>query len=298
MAFGKSKETIERSMDKIITLMEQGKMNWNKPWNAGLMPQNYVSKKAYKGWNVFVTMFSGFESPYFLTFKQVQQLGGSIKKGSKGLPIIFWSKLTYTDKDDKEKQRQYLFAKDYTVFNAEQIDGIDFKTAPLNVLGTCEELDKALQTMPNPASIKHVTSDHAFYTPALDAITMPLKGQFKSTEEYYSTLVHEIIHSTGHSSRLNRPSLVESAGKHSDSYAYDELVAELGAAFMTAMYGIANEQIEKNSAAYLQGWVGRFKSDKEMLYNASRDAQKSIDYILNETVEQLLPESVSASEAA
>lgn len=298
MAFGKSKVTIEKSMDKIIALMEQGKMNWNKPWNAGTMPQNYISKKAYKGWNVFVTMFAGFESPYYLTFKQVQQLGGTIKKGSKGLPIIFWSKLQYKDKNDAEKTKSYLFAKDYTVFNAEQIEGIDFKKVALNELGTHEDLERAIAGMPEPVGIKHITSDRAYYVPMLDAITMPLKGQFKGTAEYYSTLIHEVIHSTGHSKRLNRPSLTESAGKHSDSYAYDELVAELGAAFMTAMYGIANEQSEKNSAAYLQGWVSRFKGDKEMLYNASRDAQKAIDYILKVGAEVALPESANDAEAA
>jgi len=298
MAFGKNKQTIENSMDKIITLMESGKMNWNKPWSGGTMPQNFVSKKPYQGWNVFVTMFSGFTSPYYLTFNQVSKLGGKVLTGSKGVPIMFWSKMSYKDKQDPEKMKQYLMVKTFTVFNAEQIEGIDFTSAPLNTLGTCEELETAINSMALPVTIEHSSMFKACYSPLFDKVKMPLKGQFKSEAEYYSTLIHETIHATGHKARLNRPSLVDSAGKHSETYAYDELVAELGAAFMTAMFGIANEQSEKNSAAYLQGWIKAFKNDKEMLYNASRDAQKAIEYIIGKALPVESTEGVEMSEAA
>lgn len=285
-----NKETIEKVTDKIIEKIEAGKVNWNKPWNAGAMPQNYVSKRAYRGWNLFVTLFSEFESPYYLTFNQIKKLGGTIKKGSKGLPIIFWKnfKKEVKKEDGTKETKSFLIAKDWTVFNAEQVEGIDFKKVELNELGTCEELEAKINGMPEPVLIEHHTSDRACYYPAMDVINMPLKGQFNSTGEYYSTLVHETIHSTGHKKRLNRDSIngKENFDSYKHAYSYEELVAELGAAYLTAMFGVQTEDTQKNSAAYLQGWLKTFKSDKQMLYKASADAQKAVDYILNEKAKE------------
>lgn len=284
-----NKETIEKVTDKIIEKMEAGKINWNKPWNAGAMPQNYISKRAYRGWNLFVTLFSEFESPYYLTFNQIKKLGGTVKKGSKGLPIIFWKNFVKEiDKGDGTKEtKKFLIAKDWVVFNAEQVEGIDFKTVKLNELGTCEDLETAIASMKEPVTIKHSTSDRAFYAPLMDYISMPQKGQFNSTGEYYGTLVHEVIHSTGHKKRLNRESLNnEGFDSYKHSYSYEELVAELGAAYLTAMYGISDEKTQTNSAAYLQGWLKTFKSDKQMLYKAAADAQKAVDYIVNKQEEE------------
>jgi antirestriction protein ArdC len=280
-----NKETIEKVTNKMIERMESGKLNWNKPWNAGTLPQNYISKRAYRGWNLFVTLFSEFESPYYLTFNQIKKLGGTIKKGSKGLPIIFWKnfKKEVTNADGTKGEKSFLIARDWTVFNAEQIEGIDFKVIQLNSLGTCEELEAKINSMPEPVTIKHKTSDRACYIPMFDEIHMPLKGQFKSTEEYYATLVHETIHATGSKKRLNRESINKEGefDSHKHAYSYEELVAELGAAYLCAMYGISNEKTEKNSAAYIQSWLKVFKSDMQMLYRASADAQKAVDYILN-----------------
>lgn len=296
-----SKEVIEKATDKIIALMESGKLNWNKPWTAGAMPQNYISRKAYRGWNLFTTMFSDFQSPYYLTFKQVSNLGGSIKKGSKGTPIVFWSKINKeTDKTNKKGEKvikSFLIARDYTVFNADQIEGIDFETIKLNSLGTVEELEQLISEMQPEINIKHSTSDRAFYTPTFDYIQMPLKGQFNSTAEYYSTLVHEVIHSTGHTSRLNRLSLNDGGFDNKrHAYSYEELIAELGAAYLMAIYGISTEKSEKNTAAYLQGWIKTFKSDKQMLYKASSEAQKAVDFILNKGTAENTTEGTESGE--
>lgn len=280
-----NKETIEKVTDKLIARMESGNLSWNKPWKAGALPQNYASKHVYTGWNMFVTLFSGFSSPYYLTFDQVKKLGGTVKKGEKGLPIIFWKKFTkevINEKGEKETKR-FFIAKDWTVFNAEQIEGIEFKDIELNNIGTCQELELAIQNMPTPVKIKHtLTTDQAYYTPTFDYVSMPDKGLFKSEAEYYSVLVHEVIHSTGHHSRLNRFSAQKMEfDSYKHRYSYEELVAELGAAYLSAMYGVSNEQSEKNSAAYLQGWLKMFKQDKQMLYKAAQDAQKAVNYILN-----------------
>ncbi|HUT86361.1 MAG TPA: zincin-like metallopeptidase domain-containing protein [Elusimicrobiales bacterium] len=297
----KNTDVIAKITDKIIEKMESGKLNWNKPWTAGAMPQNFISKKAYRGWNLFATMFNEFESPYYLTFNQIKKLGGSVKKGSKGTPIVFWNKLNKVTKDanDEEVTKGFLLAKDYVVFNAEQIEGIDFGTIEKNELGTCEELEQAISEMEIPVKIKHGLSDRAFYTPTFDYIQMPEKAQFKSEGEYYSTLVHEVIHSTGHNARLNRLSLNDAKfdnKKH--SYSYEELVAELGASYLTAMYGISTEQTEKNSAAYLQGWLKTFKADKQMLYKASADAQKAVDYIVKKAQSEEVSEDKMEMAAA
>lgn len=297
----KNSEVIEKVTNKIIEKMESGNLNWNKPWNAGVLPQNFISKKAYRGWNLFTTLFSGFESPYYLTFNQVKKLGGSIKKGSKGTSIIFWNKINKAVKDETEetKNKQFLLVKEYVVFNAEQIEGIDFGKIEVSEIGTCEELEQAISEMEVPVTIKHGISDMAFYSPTFDYVQMPNKSQFKSEGEYYSVLVHEVIHSTGHKARLNRLSLNDAkfdSKRH--SYSYEELVAELGAAYLTAMFGISTEETQKNSAAYLQGWLSALKADKQMLYKASSDAQKAVDYIVKKAVEVGTTEESEESIAA
>jgi len=285
----KNSDVIEKVTDKIIAKMESGKLSWNKPWTAGCLPQNFISKKAYRGWNLFSTMFNEFESPYYLTFNQIRKLGGSVKKGSVGTPIVFWSKLNKATKDENDEKvnKSFMLVKDFTVFNDEQIEGIDFGKIEVSELGTCEELEQAISEMEIPVNIKHGASDRAFYTPTFDYIQMPNKEQFKTEGEYYSTLVHEVIHSTGHKARLNRLSLNDAkfdSKKH--SYSYEELVAELGASYLTAMFGVATEQTQKNSAAYLQGWLSALKADKQMLYKASADAQKAVDYIVKKIAEE------------
>ena len=137
--------------------------------------------------------------------------------------------------------------------------------------------------MESPINIKHTSSSQAYYSPTFDYINMPLKAQFKGTAEYYSTLIHEVIHSTGHSSRLNRLQINDSkfdSKKH--SYSFEELVAEIGASFLNAMFGVATEESEKNSIAYLQGWLDTFKQDKQMLFKAAVEAQKAVNYILKD----------------
>lgn len=282
----KNTDTINTITEKMIAKMEQGKLDWNKPWNAGRLPQNFITRKAYSGFNLFSTMFSGYDSPFWLTANQIKKLGGSWS--GQGTLVTFWNIGTYekTDKVTGEKEEKNSFLlKYYYVWNAEQISGIDFtKNVPIqSELGTCEDLENVIANMPNAVNIKHTNSNQAYYTPTFDYINMPQKTQFKGTAEYYSTLVHEVIHSTGHSSRLNRMQINE--GKYDSKkhdYSYEELVAEIGSSFLCAMYGVATEQTEKNSAAYLQSWLKMFKDDKQMLFKASTDAQKAVNYILND----------------
>lgn len=280
----KNTNTIETITQKMIEKMESGKLVWNKPWTSGVLPQNYKTKHVYKGWNLFATLYSGFSSPYWLTANQIKQMGGSWS--GQGTLITFWQIGTYKKENQTtgeiEEKKSFLL-KFYYVWNAEQITGIEFEEPKINEIGTCEELEKFIYNLDSPINIKHTESNQAFYSPMFDYISMPNKGQFKSTAEYYSTLAHETIHATGHSSRLNRLKMNDGtfdSKKH--SYSFEELVAEIGASFLNAMFGIATEQSENNSAAYLQGWLSQLKNDKQMLFKAATEAQKAVDYILKD----------------
>lgn len=281
----KNSQTIETIVDKMIAKMEQGKFSWNKPWVSNTLPQNYKSKTPYKGFNLFATLFSGFDSPYWLTANQIKQMGGTWS--GQGTLITFWQVGKYEKKNENgEKEEKTSFVlKYYYVWNAEQIQGIEFKEEAKNTneIKTCEEIEKYIYNMESPINIKHTESNGAYYSPSFDYINMPKKEQFKGTAEYYSTLIHEVIHSTGHSSRLNRLQMNDNNfDSHKHSYSFEELVAEIGASFLNAMFGIATEKSEQNSVAYLQSWLETFKQDKQMLFKAAIEAQKAVNYILKD----------------
>lgn len=271
---------------RIMELLEQGTVPWRKPWNAQInMPRNLISKKEYKGINIFILASSPYGSPYWLTFKQVQERGGHVIKGSKSTPVIFWK---WIDKKDMEHEDgessingKIPLLRYYSVFNLEQTEGI---TPP-----TQEEADNEHQPLPLPEQIfKNMPlrpelkfgGNRAYYSPSLDYIQLPHLSTFETPEAYYSTLYHEAVHATGHQSRLARKSILEPSYFGSHEYSKEELVAEMGAAFLCGYSGIENITIE-NSAAYISGWIKALKNDKTLLVQAAAQAQKAADYILN-----------------
>ena len=278
-----SNKVYEIVTDKIIKLMEEGQIPWNKPWMGGFagMPKNYVSKRPYQGINVWLLAFAEFSSPYWMTFKQANQLGARVKKGSEGTIIVFWRMIEGKKTLKNGKKEVIPFLRYYKVFNADQIEGLpedaygntgeklDFKP-----IEACEKLVEGYRTKPE---IKHGESQ-AYYSPALDFVNMPQKESFKSVEEYYSTLFHELTHSTGHKSRLDR-NLDDFGPFGSEVYSKEELIAEFGASFLCGMAGIENNTI-RNSAAYLQGWLSKLRNDKTLLVSAANKAQKAVDYII------------------
>ena len=284
-------QKIEKSADKMIALMEEGKLNWNKPWKGmGNGPCNYETKRPYRGWNRLITMFSGFSSPFYLTFNQIKKRGGNVIKGSKGLPIILWKPFKVeVMKDGIKKEETRFFVNTFTVFNEEQIEGIEFTDTTRDELkdyGTVEALETVINNMPEAPQVDIRIRDRACYIPSWDKVEMPEKGQFKTLEQYYATYVHELAHSTGHETRLNRATITSPNGFGSHEYSYEELIAEFSASFILSLTGVETEQTEKNSAAYLQGWVSKLKDDKMMLYKAARDAEKVVDYILGNSKDE------------
>ena len=263
--------------DRIIERLRDGVIPWRKPWKAGnLAPQNLVSGHAYRGVNIFTTLSMGYGSPYWLTYKQAQTKGGQVKKGEHATPIVFWKFLSHTEKltNGETREKQIPMLRYFSVFNSEQIDGIDVPetTEPTEPADIPTLVDGYLDGGPN---LQHVPADRAFYAIVADSITMPESAQFDSVESYYATLYHELGHSTGHTSRLSR-TFGRRMGE--PNYAREELVAEMTAAYLCAETGI-NPLTEDNSVAYIQRWIQKLQDDPRAVVVAAGAAQKSADLI-------------------
>jgi antirestriction protein ArdC len=268
--------------NRIISLLEQGTVPWKKPWR-GEPPKNMVSGKPYRGINVFVLASAGFSSPFWLTYKQARTIGGYVKRGEKGCPVVSWSWLERRDDEGNviPTEKRIPLVRYYTVFNVQQCSNLDGKVpAPeeTKVFYPIVLAEQVVKRMPNPPTIIH-REPRAYYRPADDLINMPIKELFSSPEEYYCTLFHELSHATGHRSRMDRAGITELSSFGSGQYSREELVAEIGAAFLCGQCGLENSTLD-NSAAYIQGWLARLKEDSRMIVIAAQQAQKAADYIL------------------
>lgn len=271
--------------DRILAKLEEGIIPWRKPWTSEAgEPQNLFSRREYRGINVFMLGMSGFSSPFWMTYRQAQAYGANVRKGEKSTPVVFWKFLDTTDKTTGEK-KQIPLLRYYNVFNLEQVENMPEKHIPTvssspREFSPIEAAAKLVDSMPQRPTIRH-GSTGAFYRPSEDFVSMPRPVEFNTPEEYYSTLFHELAHSTGHASRLDRPEVSgNNSGFGSHSYGREELLAEMTAAFLCATAGIENTTID-NSAAYLQSWMKTIKADTKLLVIAASGAQKAADFILN-----------------
>jgi antirestriction protein ArdC len=280
--------------DRIIQLLEAGAVPWRQPWKTpGQAPLNLVSRKRYRGVNILILNSAGRASPHWLTFKQVGMLGGRVLRGEKSLPVVFWKIL---EEPGEGEVKKIPFLRHHGVFNTEQCRGLPplpepEARPPFSPLARCAEV---LSGMPGPPSIIHGWR-HAAYSPSLDQIQMPDPSAFESPESYHATLFHELAHATGHSSRLNRPEIAGPGAFEPGPYAREELVAEMGAAFLCGHSGIAPSTLGQ-SAAYIQGWLGQLRADRRLLARAAAQAQKACDHILNIQEAQPVPENRTAQE--
>jgi antirestriction protein ArdC len=270
--------------DRVIALLQQGTVPWQKPWQgAELAPQNLVSRKPYRGVNVFLLHAMSYTSPYWFTFKQAQELGGHVRKGEKACPVVFWK---WLDVERDGQAERVPFLRYYSVFNVAQCEGIDAHipsaTGPKHEHSPVETAERIVQGMPKRPLIKDGQAQ-AFYSPTHDFVGMPSPEQFRSGEGYYSVLFHELTHSTGHESRLSRKGVSGADGQWSafgsNPYAKEELVAEMGAAFLCGQAGIVERTIE-NSASYIANWLSKLKDDCKLVVQAAAQAQKAADFIL------------------
>jgi|GEM_PF-64333 len=273
--------------DRIIALLEAGTVPWRKPWSGyASAPQNLVSRKAYRGINLLLLHAAGFASPFWLTFRQAQELGGRVKKGEKSFPVVFWKLF---EDDEHGEPRTIPFIRYHSVFNVAQCEGIECPLAPVprpefQPIGECEQV---VSGMPKAPVIAH-GFNRACYSPIRDSVEMPDRAAFSPPEEYYSVLFHELTHATGHPTRLGRKGVAETNSFGSDPYSREELVAEMGAAFLCGHCGIGAATIDQ-SASYIENWLTRLKNDRKLVIKAAADAQKAADFILNVPVEPKAP---------
>jgi len=266
--------------DRIIGMLENGVVPWQKSWTtADSAPVNLVSKKNYRGLNVWLLGSAGYASPYWLSYKQATELGGQVRKGEKSTMVVFWTQFETLDKASGKKKNIPLL-RYYNVFNVQQVDGIEYpKPEDTKKIDFCRiaEAEKLVVNMPQKPTILH-GEQRAYYNRASDYVNMPQKDSFDKEENYYSVLFHELTHATGHESRLGR--LQDSvSGFGSTSYAKEELVAEMGASYLCATAGIVDRTID-NSAAYIANWLTALKNDKKLVVSAAGKAQKAVDFIL------------------
>ena len=309
----------EQVTRKITELLEQGVVPWQKPWDAHVgPPRNGASGRYYRGFNVFMLSFAGYDSPWWFTPRQVNDLDGHIIRGERVSWVSFFKPWLPKDEhgeatEDVEggdegstRRRPAIIVRAYRVVNLDQCTGpgIDrFREKhPVERPGKndndpiagCEQI---VAGMPSPPSIRH-GGNRACYWPHIDQISMPKLETFVSSEAYYGTIFHELTHSTGHPDRLNRKTLVAGAPFRSPVYSREELVAEMGAAFLCATAGIQDPTIE-NSAGYLQGWLKYLSSDPKALLVAGAQAQKAADFVLGHAgVEEAEAAEESAEAAA
>ena len=284
------KSVYEMITTKVIENLEKGLVPWKKYWNGkDEMPQNIFSKKHYRGMNIFLLICQGYTSPFWATFKQVKEHGGTVKKGQHATMIVFWkvgNKKVKVDGVETESTEKTFMLRYYNVFNFEQTEGLE-KYIPVveddgKVFDPIEAAEKIIRDYKKSPKIFDNGGDRAYYSPSLDEIHMPVKEAFESEEFYYTTLFHEAVHSTGNKKRLNRLNNLDQTSFGSESYSKEELVAEMGATYLSSMAGIGNQVIENNSA-YIKNWISELKNDNTLIVFASAQAQKAADHILGET---------------
>jgi antirestriction protein ArdC len=281
MPGGAEMNVYEIVTNRIIETLEQGVVPWRRPWRVDV-PKNFITGKEYRGVNVFLLTSQNYSSPWWLTFKQARNLGGSVRREEHSTPVVFWKWIERSASDEETGETKTVcvpLLRYYRVFNVEQCEGLPEKpafAAPAKIR-PIERAEQIVRRMPNRPSIQH-NGGQAAYNPATDTVAMPLRALFRKGEEYYSTLFHELVHSTGHPSRLDRfkksrPTIGP------ETYSREELVAEMGAAFLCGHCRIVNETID-NSAAYIRGWLRRIKDDKRLMTFAATEAQKAADFVL------------------
>jgi antirestriction protein ArdC len=263
--------------DKFIKkVTESGYLPWQRPWEM-IDNQNFESKHVYTGCNRWMTALSDFACPYWTSFNKIKAHGGHVLKGSEATPIIFLGGGTAKDKFKENGDNQtYRFLRYYSVFNVEQTS----LEVPANEESKLALLDvhQFLNTGHMP-SVKHGDA-RAFYSPSQDKIHLPYLDTFSTEDAYFSTLFHELIHATGHHTRLDRTAIFSEADMAKESYSFEELVAEIGSALLCKLTGRFSKDVEDNAIAYLNGWKSRLSSNQDWLISASSKAEKAVNYLI------------------
>lgn len=270
----------------ILSALDAGTVPWRRPWACIDGQRNLQSGRPYRGVNQLLTQIAadvrGYSSPHWTTFRAAKKAGGAVRKGERGTLVTFWKRLRVKDADAEDGHRIIPMLRHYTVFNLDQVDGIDAPAeAEREAIEPLAAAEAIVAGMPAPPSVGH-GQDRAFYDPRTDHVQLPRLEAFHSAEGYHHTGFHELVHSTGHGSRLARPEVATARIQFgSADYSREELVAELGAAMLCGHAGI-DPSIEQ-SASYINGWRKALSDDPKLILQAAGKAQKAADYVLGTT---------------
>jgi len=295
----------DKITDQIIEALEQGEIPWEKPWTASANPPQSVHGKAYRGFNSlwlgFVAGRLGYTDSRWITYNQAKKQGGKVRKGEKSQSVTLWMQ-SYNhqtscpvrkssqscDNIAKAKCQRFMFMRYYSVFNVEQVDGLELKPQATGTLNDFDPIEAAMEVVDEYRNREGVAinwkGDAAYYSPDRDEVTVPDRRTFRSAESYYSTVFHELAHSTGHKSRLNRKDNTQTIRFGDPVYAQEELVAEMTNAFVGGVTGVTSDVEADQRVAYIQSWLKALRNDKKMVVIAAGQAQKAADLILNREV--------------
>ena len=278
--------------EQMLKMLDEGTAPWRKTWSgSSLRPISLSTKKPYRGVNQLMLWFTaeerGYGSPYWGTYRQIGEMGGQVRKGEKSTTVVLWGDaVSKTEVDADGNPKKFVFMKGFNVFNAEQADWEEGKrpevpeAAARTEVETIAEAEAIVQRYlaDNGPSLSF-GGDRAYYRPASDAVQMPERDDFEGAGEYYLTLFHELGHSTGHKSRLDREGITDMVAFGDPVYSREELVAEFTAAFLAGQVGTLGATVE-NSAAYIAGWRKALTDDPKAVVWAAGRAQKAADLIL------------------
>ncbi|SMB80991.1 domain of unknown function DUF1738 [Hymenobacter roseosalivarius DSM 11622] len=277
--FAPRTDVYEVITNRIIRALENGVTPWKVSWNAALgAPRNYTSQHVYQGINAFLLGMQPYEQPYYLTFNQARALGGSVRKGEKGMPVVFYK--TGKKEDTQGQEKKVAILQYSTVFNIAQIDGVAWQlpALPRREHTPQQAAEQLLAGYADGPRIVYAGSEPHYRT-STDTVTVPEASDFHTAEDYYMTLFHELAHSTGHRKRLDRATLTETAAFGSETYAKEELVAELAAAFLGNAAGLDLAATTAGSASYLASWLQALRNDKRLIISAASQGQKAANLI-------------------
>jgi antirestriction protein ArdC len=267
--------------DRIVQSLTKGIVPWRMPWSPTSMPMSLQSKKPYRGINVFLLNMMGYASPWWVTINQCNEKGGRILKGESPSLVVWRGKVKSKEINPRTGDHDFFWGKPkwFKVWNVLQCEGLTYpKTETHTTFDPIPECEKIVEGWAGKPPIVH-GGNRACYSPSEDRISMPVRESFEKVEEYYSTLFHEMVHSTGHKDRLAREGITNPIKFASHDYSFEELVAECGATFLCGHAGVLDRTFD-NSAAYISNWVSKLRSEPEWVISAGAKAQKAYDLIL------------------
>lgn len=282
-------DVLQMVTDAIIAQLQKGLVPWHMPWGDAGLPRNLITNRPYKGINLFLLACQGFAHNLFLTYNQVNQMGGKVKKGETGLLVVWWNTkagVAHESTAENPESTTKSGWDSYKVFNVDQCEKLNLDDIPPFVVETSHKSEDIISDIQNCPAIRSKEAK-SFYEPLRDFINIPKKDKFGSESDYYGLLFKLLIHATGHHSRLGRSELIQMSEWGPFSHSGEELVAEMGSCILQSLVGVANGAEE--SAEYIDGWISKLSGNKRLLLTAASQAQKAVEFILN-----IVPSEVEA----